>query len=196
MKLYNHLILVVCGVALFSCGGQQDAPQPAAVAPAATPAPDSVIEEKPQTKEERIQEIKLWYAQAKKNASSNCKKVNVPKNDNVDESICNRCVINDSIVVISITDIIGDGAMSFDYYFYNGKLFCYEEDSESSGYIETTTLFYSANGDLINGSESLQDDWDNKSFKGREIKKIEDYSKSHLGFLELANNILLNNKAK
>ena len=30
----------------------------------------------------------------------------------------------------------------------------------------------------------------------REIKKIEDYSKSHLGFLELANNILLNNKAK
>jgi hypothetical protein len=191
MKLHTHLFLVVCGVALFSCGGQQDAPQPAAVAPAATPAPAPVVEEKPQTKEERIQEIKLWYAQAKKNVSLNCTKVKVPKNDNVDESICNRCVINDSIVVISITDIIGDGAMGFDYYYFNGKLFCFEEDSESSGYIETTTLFYSENGELVYASETLQDDWDNKSFKDREVKKIEGYSKSHLIFLELANNVLL-----
>ena len=191
MKLHTHLFLVVCGIALFSCGGQQETPQPTSAAPAAAPTTAPVVEEKPQTKEERIQEVKLWYAQAKKNVSLNCTKVKVPKNENVDESICNRCVINDSIVVISITDIIGDGAMGFDYYYFNGKLFCFEEDSESSGYIETTTLFYSENGELVYASETLQDDWDNKSFKDREVKKIEGYSKSHLIFLELANNALL-----
>ena len=57
---------------LFSCGGQQDAPQPAAAAPVATPAPAPVVEEKPQTKEERIQEIKLWYSEIQKIGMKNC----------------------------------------------------------------------------------------------------------------------------
>ena len=57
---------------LFSCGGQQDAPQPAAAAPVATPAPAPVVEEKPQTKEERIQEIKLWYSDIQKIGMQNC----------------------------------------------------------------------------------------------------------------------------
>ena len=72
MKLYSNLILIACSVLLFSCGGQQEAPQPTAVAPAAAPAPAPVVEEKPQTKEERIQEIKLWYSDIQKIGMQNC----------------------------------------------------------------------------------------------------------------------------
>ena len=72
MKLYSNLILIACSVLLFSCGGQQEVPQPTAVAPAAAPAPAPVVEEKPQTKEERIQEIKLWYSDIQKIGMQNC----------------------------------------------------------------------------------------------------------------------------
>ena len=72
MKSYSSLILIACSVLLFSCGGQQDAPQPTAVSPAAAPAPAPVVEEKPQTKEERIQEIKLWYSDIQKIGMQNC----------------------------------------------------------------------------------------------------------------------------
>jgi hypothetical protein len=69
MKLHTYLFLTVCSIALFSCGGQQEAPQAApAVAPAATP----VAEVKPLTKEERIQEIKLWYSEVQKIGMKNC----------------------------------------------------------------------------------------------------------------------------
>lgn len=72
MKLYSSLILIACSVLLCSCGGQQETSQPtaAAPAPAATQAP--VVEEKPQTKEERIQEIKLWYSEIQKIGMQNC----------------------------------------------------------------------------------------------------------------------------
>jgi hypothetical protein len=69
---FQVITFLSIGLILFSCGGQQDAPQPAAVAPAATPAPAPVVEEKPQTKEERIQEIKLWYSEIQKIGMQNC----------------------------------------------------------------------------------------------------------------------------
>ena len=72
MKIYSNLILIACSVMLFSCGGQQDDHQPTAAAPAAAPAPAPVVEEKPQTKEERIQEIKLWYSDIQKIGMQNC----------------------------------------------------------------------------------------------------------------------------
>jgi hypothetical protein len=72
MKLHTHLFLVVCGIALFSCGGQQEAPQSAAPATATAPTTAPLVEEKPQTKEERIQEIKLWYSEIQKIGMQNC----------------------------------------------------------------------------------------------------------------------------
>ena len=71
MKIYSNLFLITCSVILFSCGGQQESPQPTA-ASGATPAPTPVVEEKPQTKEERIQEIKLWYTDIQKIGMQNC----------------------------------------------------------------------------------------------------------------------------
>jgi hypothetical protein len=67
---FQVITFLSIGLILFSCGGQQEAPQPTAVAPAAAPAP--VVEEKPQTKEERIQEIKLWYSDIQKIGMQNC----------------------------------------------------------------------------------------------------------------------------
>ena len=57
MKLYSGLILIACSVLLCSCGGQQETSQPSAAAPAPAVTQAPVVEEKPQTKEERIQEI-------------------------------------------------------------------------------------------------------------------------------------------
>lgn len=72
MKIYSNFILALGSVLIFSCGGQQETPQPTAAAPAVTPAPVPVVEEKPQTKEERIQEIKLWYSDIQKIGMQNC----------------------------------------------------------------------------------------------------------------------------
>jgi len=69
---FQVITFLSIGLFLFSCGGQQKTPQPTAAAPAATPAPVPVVEEKPQTKEERIQEIKLWYSDIQKIGMQNC----------------------------------------------------------------------------------------------------------------------------
>ena len=54
---------------LFSCGGQQNTPEPTAAVP---PTPAPTVVEKPLTKEERIQEIKLWYSEIQKIGMKNC----------------------------------------------------------------------------------------------------------------------------
>ena len=82
MKIYSNFILIASSVMLFSCGGQQETSQPTAAAPAATQAP--AVEEKPQTKEERIQEIKLWYSEIQKMGMKNCQTKKMVEYDGFD----------------------------------------------------------------------------------------------------------------
>ncbi|MFM2196117.1 MAG: hypothetical protein RL092_1717, partial [Bacteroidota bacterium] len=60
MKLHIKFILLVGVVSLIACSEQPTSPQPTAAAPETPATQAPVVEEKPQTKEERIQEIKLW----------------------------------------------------------------------------------------------------------------------------------------
>ena len=127
MKLYSNLILIACSVLLFSCGGQQEAPQPTAVAPAAAPAP--VVEEKPQTKEERIQEIKLWYSEIQKIGMQNCETKKRKRYVDSDsgkiplDQVVNICKLNEHYELVRGTFVEYTSGVEVSIYKRDGKIF-------------------------------------------------------------------------
>jgi hypothetical protein len=129
MKIYSNFILALGSVLLFSCGGQQDAPQPTAAAPASTPAPAPVVEEKPQTKEERIQEIKVWYSEIQKIGMQNCETKKRVKYDSFDldsekipfDQVVKTCKLDDHYEIIR-----GD----FSGYEWYSQLTIYKKDGK------------------------------------------------------------------
>jgi hypothetical protein len=165
MKLHTHLFLVVCGIALFSCGGQQNTPQPTATAPATTPAPAPVVEEKPQTKEERIQEIKLWYSEVQKIGMQNCETKKRVKYDSFDlesekipfDQVVKTCKLDDHYELIRGEFGGYEWGQQLSIYKKDGKIFFVLVEGASEGWSYTKRYYCDRDENLIQLLENEAD---------------------------------------
>ena len=153
------------------------------------------MEEKPQTKEERIQEIKVWCEEVKSEKKKNCVSQRIKKLGNANSSESERCSVGDSIVVVNLSSIFDEGAMGYVYHFYNGKLFCYEEEMHTGPGNESMSFYFDRKGNLIAGFKSSEYGWEEEdTYKNRPLESLAEYSEIHLENLNLANTILRNVK--
>ena len=165
MKLYSNLILIACSVLLFSCGGQQEAPQPTAAAPAAAPAPAPVVEEKPQTKEERIQEIKLWYSDIQKIGMQNCETKKRVKYDSFDlesekfpfDQVVKTCKLDDHYELIRGEFGGYEWGKQLSIYKKDGKIFFVLVEGASEGWSYTERYYCDRDENLIQRLENEAD---------------------------------------
>jgi len=175
MKIHSNLFLVLCGVLLFSCG-QKDTPQQSiSPAPAAAPASPQtatpVAEEKPQTKEERIQEIKLWYSDIQKNGMKNCETKKRVKYEGFDpesekmpfEQIVKTCKLDASYELVR-GDFSGyEWGYDLSIYKKDGKIFFVLVAGGGEGYSFEKRFYCDRNENLI---ELLE----NEAEGGEEVK--------------------------
>ena len=189
MKYNLNIYLAALLIVISACGGRNKESSDSNDSVLGN-SENSVVQLKVQTKEDRVSQIKHWYSCWKENKSKDCRKINVPIEVNAEKTTCERCSLGDSIVVVSYSSLFEDGGTGFYYYYFKGTLFCFEEQTSSSGYEDSVKLFYSESGDLIFGTESQKNEWENTHFTDREIKRIEDFSKRHFSHLESASSIL------
>jgi len=171
MKLYSNLILIACSVLLFSCGGQQETSQPTAAAPATTATQAPVVEEKPQTKEERIQEIKLWYSEVQKIGMQNCETKKRVKYDSFDldsekipfDQVVKTCKLDDHYELIRGEFGGYEWGQQLSIYKKDGEIFFVLVEGASEGWSYTKRYYCDRDENLIQLLE-------NEAEGGEEVK--------------------------
>jgi hypothetical protein len=154
------ITLLSIGLILFSCGGQQDAPQQTSAAPAANPAPVPVVEEKPQTKEERIQEIKLWYAEVEKIGMQNCETKKRKRYVDSDsgkiplDQVVSICKVNEHYELIKGTFLEFTSGVEVSIYKKDGKIFFVRASGGGDSWSYEDRYYCDRNENLIELFES------------------------------------------
>lgn len=165
MKLYSSLILSACSVLLCSCGGQQETSQPTAAAPAPAVTQAPVAEEKPQTKEERIQEIKLWYSEIQKIGMQNCETKKRVKYDSFDldsekipfDQVVKTCKLDDHYELIRGEFGGYEWGQQLSIYKKDGKIFFVLVEGASEGWSYTKRYYCDRDENLIQLLENEAD---------------------------------------
>jgi hypothetical protein len=194
MKLHIKFILLVGVVSLIACSEQPTSPQPTAAAPETPATQAPVVEEKPQTKEERIQEIKLWYSEVQKIGMKNCESKKRVKYDNPfspDEKIpfdqvVKTCKLDDHYELIR-GDFMGyEWSQQLTIYKKDGKIFFVLVEGASEGWSYVKRYYCDKDENLIQLLENEADGGEEVKGPGKETKldpakpKIQDNISSYL----------------
>jgi hypothetical protein len=198
MKVYRYLLIFISLSILSSCGENQEQP-PVVVNQTPVPPSDTVkVEESPQTKEERIADIKLWYSEIQKIGMQNCEIKKRVKYDSFDsesqkipfDQIVKICKLNDSYELIRGEFYGYEWLCEVTIYKKNGKIFFVFVDGASEAWSYEKRYYCDKDENVIKHLENEADGGMEIKGGGQEMKlnpnklKIQDNIANYLNDID------------